>query len=375
MKILIIGAGLSGCSLARMLKDRGHDIKIVEKKKIIGGLCVTDTNMHGIKYEQYGARTFHSNNKRVIGFAKKFASFNNYIHMKGMVINNKLFPFPLTKDAINGFDDKDKIFKELENLDGKVDKTNFETTCLSVFGKTLYEYFIKNYTQKMWGIKPKELTAEWAPKRLELRDNDKDGVFAGEWQGLPEDGYSEWIAKMIKGIPIILNTTNYETGAYDVVVNTAPIDETMNYNLGRLEYRSLLFHYFQDEEWEDNNYGTINLPQHEKYIRKCNFKILHQQTEIEHNLIQYQEPVRFDKQNQPMYPVNTEANDSLYDTYLLKVCKSKNICPHGRLGLFKYLDMDEAISTSFSMVNVIENYLKLSPKQRYHHIQKIRKSI
>jgi UDP-galactopyranose mutase len=371
MKILIIGSGLSGISIARLLKDKGHDVSLIEKKNRIGGLCITDINEDGLMYEPFGARTFHSNNQKVISFVKRFDNFNGYTHRKGMILNGKLFPFPITKETINDFEDKDKIFEELKNRPKQVDNTNFETACISIFGKTLYNYFIRNYTEKMWGIDPKELTAEWAPKRLELREDDKEGLFKNQWQGLPKKGYSAWLEKMIEGIDVKLNTTEFTADDYDVVVSTKPIDEIWSYWFGKLQYRSLKFDYKKDELWENDNYGTINLPQHKKYIRKCNFKVLHKQ-ESEHNLIQYQESIESSDIHVPMYPVSTKDNELLFNRYLKGTCKMKNMCPLGRLGLFKYLDMDKAIEVSMGMVDIIENYLYLDSEQRYRLIQKIR---
>ncbi len=371
MKILVVGSGLSGSAVARILKDRGHNISIIEKESRIGGLCVTNVNKDGLKYEPFGARTFHSKNQQVIDFVKRFDEFNGYEHRKGMIINGKLFPFPITKEAINGFEDKDKIFEELNNLPKEVDKTNFETACLSIFGKTLYNYFISNYSEKMWGMDPSKLTAEWAPRRLELRENSEDGLFSQEWQGLPNKGYSVLLEKMVEGIPVKLNSFKFKKEDYDMVVSTAPIDEMMNFKFGKLQYQSLMFDYKKDELWENENYGTINLPQDKKYIRKCNFKILHKQVS-EHNFIQYQQPVEMNGKNVPMYPVNTKENNKLFDCYLKEICNVWNVLPLGRLGLYKYFNMTDAVETSFEMVDLIENYLSLNSIERYKQIQEIR---
>ncbi len=103
MRILIIGAGLSGCSIARLLKDRHHEISIIEKEPYVGGLCVTKVSPNGLKYEPFGARTFHTNLAQIKEFITRFDEFNGYVHRKGMIINRRLFPFPITKEAINNF--------------------------------------------------------------------------------------------------------------------------------------------------------------------------------------------------------------------------------------------------------------------------------
>ncbi|TAN62737.1 hypothetical protein EPN16_00955, partial [bacterium] len=194
-----------------------------------------------------------------------------------------------------------------------------------------------------------------------------------QWQGLPRKGYTALLSKMIEGIPLRLNTSSFSDNDYDVVVSSAPIDESMGLKFGRLTYRSLRFDYARNEFWEKDDYGTINLPQHQKYIRKCNFKILHKQ-ESRHNFIQFQEPVAADNGQVPMYPVNTKVSEAIFDKYLKDACKTKNICPLGRLGLFKYLDMDKAVETAFDMVTVVENYLTLNHQDRYQKIKSVRES-
>jgi UDP-galactopyranose mutase len=372
MKILIVGAGLSGCTLARLLKDRGHDVFIIEKKSFAGGLCITRIDGDGLKFEPFGARTFHTKNPRIIEFITRFGEFNGYIHRKGMIINDCLFPYPITRQALDNFPDKENILQELANRPEAINRTNFETASISIFGLTLYKYFIENYTRKMWGIEPKALTSEWAPKRLEFREEGNDWLFQGEWQGLPTKGYSFLLEEIIDGIPVRFKTTEYNPKEYDVVVSTAPIDAMLNFKWGRLQYRSIKFHYQYDEFWEKDIYGTINLPQHPRFIRKCNFNVLHRQQSTRKR-IQYQEAVAADQTNMPMYPVNTPQNDKLFDQYLHEVCNSENLCPTGRLGLFKYLDMDKAVEVAFDMVEVIEKYLRTPSHDRYEKINEIRK--
>lgn len=369
MRILIVGAGLSGAAMARLLTDKGYNVSMIEKKGFPGGLCITRINEDGLKYEPYGARTFHTDKEHVKAFVTRFDQFNGYTHYKGMIINGKLFPFPMTKEALNDFLDKDQIQEEIANRPKVVDKTNFETAAISIVGKTLYRYFIENYSSKMWGCEPKELTAEWAPKRLEFREDGRTECFLNQWQGLPVNGYSYLIEKIIEGIPIKYRTTHYDPKNYDLVISTAPIDHLFDYKYGRLQYRSMRYHHVRDEHWEKNTYGTINLPQHPKYIRKCNFKVLYK-AQSPHNWIQYQEPMAAEEKYMPMYPVNTNENNVVFDKYLKDICET-NICPLGRLGLFKYLDMDKAVLHAFEMLPVIIEYSTISPQARYRRIKEV----
>jgi UDP-galactopyranose mutase len=370
LKILVVGAGLSGAAVARLLRDRGHRILVVEKEGCVGGLCITRISPNGLHYEPFGARTFHSRKPDIAAFVRRFADFNGYVHRKGIVIQGKLFPYPISRDSLSALGSRERIFRELENLPGEIDKTNFETAALSLFGETLYRLFIRNYSTRMWGVDPVHLPAEMAIRRLELRDGPVADLFPGEWQGLPSRGYSAFLESMLENIPVKLQTP-FETGdGYDVVVSSAPIDEMLSYRFGRLAYRSLRFDYQADEPWEHDGFGTINLPQDETHIRKCNFKILHRQ-ESRRSWIQYQEPVAAENGRLPMYPIATAKNEEAYIRNLREICTTR-ICPVGRLGFSKYLNMDQAVEVAFRMLPVIEHYPRLSPEARFEKITAVR---
>jgi UDP-galactopyranose mutase len=369
MKILVMGAGLTGCTLARLLKDKGHDVAINEKMSHIGGLCFTTKSPNGILYEPYGAHTFHTEDKTVNKFLRRFSSFNTYVHNKGVVINGCLRHFPISFETIKKMPECNQILKELNKRPKKPNPNNFETYMISSFGKTLYKLFIYNYTKKMWGIEPKNLTPEWATKRIELRKTETE-VFNGQWQGLPIEGYTKLFNKMIQGIPINYNNASFNKANNDLILFSGRIDELYNFKYGILAYRSLRYEYRENEDWENENYGTINLPQHPKFIRKVNFKILYQQ-KTNFSWIQYQEPISADSDNLPMYPIRTKKNLKIFDNYLKEACKSKKIIPMGRLGLYKYLDMDKAVALSFNMIDLIEKWRDKSPKARYDEINNI----
>ncbi len=372
MKIGVIGAGLTGCSLARLLVRRGHTVVLLEKSHRVGGLCISDRHDSGLLYEPYGARTFHTDNEDVSQFALEHASFNGYRHRKGMIINDRLFGFPITRSAIDRLPKAAQIAQELSNRPAQVDTANFETACLSIFGQTLYDYFISNYTRKMWGLDPAQLSSHWVPDRLELREEETAELFKKEWQGLPVDGYSAWIEQMIGQIPVETGVETLDASEFDMVVSTARIDETTGWLYGRLAYRTLQFTYTTDEAWEDDRYGSINLPQHPQYIRKCNFKVLHRKLQAG-NLIQHQEPMAVADGQIPMYPVHTGDNERLFRKCLSHVVGLPNLCPAGRLGLFEYFDMDEAVLCAMRLVPIIEHYRDIPPHRRMEELMKLRK--
>ncbi|HTY45175.1 MAG TPA: UDP-galactopyranose mutase [Patescibacteria group bacterium] len=374
MKIGILGAGLTGCSLARLLVDRGHKVSLFEKNKRIGGLCISDRNEWGLLYEPCGPRIFHTCDEEVKAFVEKFSAFNGYRHYKGVIIKGRLLPFPITLRAITLLPDAAKIMKELKARPRKINQSNFETACICVFGKTLYKYFISNYTRKMWGVPPDELSAHWAPKRLMLRECNNEELFKGEWQGLPIEGYSVWLERMSRGISLQKNVNRLDAKEFDLIVSTAPIDEISGYRYGRLNYRSSKFMYAPGETWEEERYGGINLPQHPRFIRKTNFRILHRQVQAP-DLIQYQQPCAVRNGEVPMYPVHTGGNEALFQKYLSYVVSLPNVCPAGRLGLFEYLDMDEAVACAMKLVPFIEKYHDVSPRQRASELNRIRRHL
>ncbi len=160
-----------------------------------------------------------------------------------------------------------------------------------------------------------------------------------------------------------------QTNSYDVILYSGKIDALNNYKFGKLPYRSLEFSYQENESWEESRYGTINLPQDLMFIRKANFKILHQQ-KSELNWIQYQKPTNESEENLPMYPVNTDKSEEKFLKYLLTILdKYPKIIPIGRLGLFKYLDMDKAVSLSLKMVSIVNIWKDLTLENKFEAIQ------
>jgi len=371
MKILIVGAGLTGCSFARLLKDRSHDVIIKEKLNHIGGLSYTKKSPNGFLYEPYGARIFHTKDEKIKNFVERFAKFNSYIHKKIMIINGIPVRFPPSLETIEKFPEKNQILKELKQRPKKTNKKNFETLMISLVGPTLYNFFIYNYSKKMWGIEPKDLEPAWIPKTLTIREKDQDcDIFKGEWQGIPIGGYTKFFEKMTYNIPIEYDSKEFNNSEFDVVIFTGQINKILNFKYGKLPYRSMRFHHKKNRPWENETYGTINLPQHPKFIRKANFKVLYQK-KSKQNWVQYQEPIAQTKNNLPMYPINTKKNNKIFDKYLKQVCKIKNIIPTGRLGLYKYLTMNKTISLVMDMIPLIEEWENLKPNKRHKRLKQI----
>lgn len=366
MNTLVVGAGITGCTLAFLMKERGHNVFIKEKQSHIGGLCYTKNSPINLLFEPNGAHVFHTKWNHVKKFIKKFSKFNSYIHNKGIIINGTLRHYPLSIQTIKEMPEGAKILKELAARPEKLDYSNLENYLISKFGPTLYKLYVYNYTKKMWGIEPLRLASQWIENRIELREINSE-LFLNEWQGLPINGYTQMMEKMITGIPIEFNSDKFHDSDYDSILFSGRLDELFEFKYGILPYRSLGFDYKEDEPWENENYGTINIPQDPKYIRKANFKILYQQ-DTASSWVQYQEPISFDDNNLPMYPINIKENKIISSKYIEDACKFNNLIPVGRLGLYKYLNMDTAISLSMDMVPLIEDWKNLSPNKRLFKI-------
>jgi UDP-galactopyranose mutase len=369
LRVLILGAGLTGCTFARLLYDKGYSVSIKERQDHIGGLCYTETSPNGILYEPYGGHAFHTRDEKVKKFVLRFSDFNSYKHNKGIIINNILRHFPLSKTTILKMKNSNQILKEIEVRPKIPDLTNFETYAISKFGKSLYRLFIYNYSKRMWGLEPKELSTEYIRNRIELNDINTY-IFNDNFQGLPINGYTEFLKNMIKDISLDLNTSKFNSSEYDHILFSGRIDELLNFQFGKLDFRSLRFEYKENEFWENEEYGSINLPQHHKYIRKVNFKVMYQQ-KIKASWIQYQEPISFNNSSLPLYPIYTEKNIRVFNKYLNEACKSGKIIPIGRLGLYKYLEMGQAINLAMNMLPIIKKWKNSSPIERYHEIKEI----
>ena len=369
MRVLILGAGLTGCTLARLLKQKDYNVSIKEKLNHVGGLCYTKISPNGLFYEPYGGHAFHTKVNRVRQFVLKYSEFNNYKHTKGIIINGILRHFPLSKETIIDMENSNQIIKELEERPKIPDLTNFETYAISKFGKTLYNLIFYNYSKRMWGLEPRELTTVYIKNRIDLKDSNTH-IFEDDFQGLPVNGYTNFLNNMIHNIPLELNKTEFDESLYDLILFSGRIDELFNFKFGKLQFRSLKFNYKEDSNWENDNYGSINLPQHHKYIRKVNFKIMYQQ-KTDNSWIQFQEPIAFKKIGRPLYPIYTERNIELFDKYLIEACKSENIIPVGRLGLYKYLEMGQAISLVMDMIPLIEKWKEMKPKARYLEFKRL----
>ena len=354
---LIVGAGLYGSIFAYEMNKKGKKCLVIDKRNHIGGNIYTEEN-EGINVHKYGAHIFHTSNKEVWEYINQFCEFNNYINSpianyKGEIYNlpfnmntfNKLWGVRTPKEA------QKKIEEQKKEL-GIVEPKNLEEQAISLIGKDIYEKLIKGYTEKQWGRDATELP-NFIIKRLPVRFTYNNNYFNDRYQGIPIGGYTKIIEKMLEGIEVRLNSNffdkreEYENIA-DKIVFTGMIDEYYNYCFGKLEYRSLRFEteVLAEENYQGNavvNYTEREIP-YTRIIEHKHFEYGQQ----EKTVITREYPSEWKEGDEPYYPVNNERNNELYLKYKELVDKEEKVIFGGRLGEYKYYDMDKIIEKTLT---------------------------
>lgn len=369
---LIVGSGLFGSTLAYLLKNKGFKVLVLEKRDHIGGNIYTK-DIDNIKVHLYGAHIFHTSNKEVWDFINKFSKFNNFINSPLAKYKDKYYHMPFNMNTFYemwGEKDPEKvkeiINKQVKELNIK-EITNLEEQALSLVGKDIYETLIKGYTQKQWGKKCSELPS-FIIKRIPLRFEFNNNYFNDIYQGIPEDGYTKIIERMLNGIEIKLNVdfnkdkSHYKTLA-KYIVYTGAIDEYYDYSLGELEYRSLKFEIEKINKSSYQGNAVINYTEYEvPYTRIIEHKFFDISNEevlnLPYTIISKEYPKLYKKGDERYYPINDEKNNNLYLKYLELSKKEENIFFGGRLASYKYYDMDDTIEAAFNLYNNIIEKIK-----------------
>ena len=358
---LIVGSGLYGAVCAHELKEKGYKCLVIDKRYHIAGNIYTE-NIEGINVHKYGAHIFHTSYKDVWLYMNQFAEFNNYINSPVARYKNELYNLPfnmntfskLWSDVFTPEDAKRKIEEEKRNYHIDEPK-NLEEQAINLVGKTIYEKLIKGYTAKQWGKKCDELPA-FIIKRLPVRFTFDNNYFNDRYQGIPIGGYTKLVEKMLDGIEVRLNTTfndikdNIE---YKKVIYTGPIDEFFNFKFGKLEYRTVRF---ETEVLDVDNYqgnAVVNYTEYEvPYTRIIEHKFF-EYTDSKKTIISKEYSKTWEEGDEPYYPLNDEKNNSLYLKYKELASKEKDIYFGGRLGLYKYYDMDDVIKEALEFIKTI----------------------
>ena len=362
---LIVGAGLYGSICAYELNKKGYKVLVIDKREHIAGNIYTE-NIEGINVHKYGAHIFHTSNKEVWNYINQFAEFNNYINSPIARYRYELYNLPfnmntftkLWSDVYTPEDAKSKI--ESEKAKYHIENpANLEEQAINLVGTTIYEKLIKGYTAKQWGRPCTELPP-FIIKRLPVRFTFDNNYFNDRYQGIPIGGYTSIIEKMLDGIEVRLNT-NYFDKKKELdtisknIIYTGPIDEYFNYKYGPLEYRTVRFEteIINTSNYQGNavvNYTDYDIP----YTRIIEHKHFEFDTTSPKTVISKEYSCTWKLGDEPYYPVNNDKNNELYLKYKCEADKLSIVHFGGRLGQYKYYDMDRVIVEALNFINDIK---------------------
>lgn len=364
---LIAGAGLFGAVFAHEMHKQGRKVLVVEKRDHIAGNIYTEKVM-GINVHRYGAHIFHTSDEEVWNYVNQYARFNHYVNSPVAVYRDELYNLPFNMNTFSRMwniktpkEAKEIIAKQTGEFAG-ITPQNLEEQALQLAGRDVYEKLVKGYTEKQWGRDCKGLPA-FIIRRLPLRFTYDNNYFNDRFQGIPEGGYTQIVEKLLEDIPVLTGVSlqEYQTAnaartadeqdSWDRLLYTGMIDEYYHYRLGTLEYRSLRFE--TEELPEEDNYqgnAVVNYTEREvPYTRIIEHKHFEFQTG-EGTVITREYPATWKKGDEPYYPINDEKNGALYAQYAELAKKEANVLFGGRLGQYKYYDMDKVIRSALDMV-------------------------
>ncbi len=350
--VWIAGAGLSGAVIARQLAEAGQEVVVCEARDHVAGNCHTQRDGEtGVLRHVYGPHIFHTGDAEVWDYVTRFATFRTYRHRVWTTVSGRVFPLPVTLATINGFYGKTLspdaarafIASEAEDIP---DPQNFEEQALSMIGRPLYQAFFKGYTEKQWGCDPRDLPASIL-KRLPLRFTYEDGYFDHRFQGIPEDGYTPMVAAILDhpGITLQLSTP-LDPGAVPPGAHlfwSGPLDAYFGHDLGRLGYRTLDF---EDSRQTGDfqgcpvmNYGDADVP----YTRITEHKHFAPWESHDATLVTREYSRACGPEDIPYYPIRLAQEKALLAAYVRKAQVTRGVSFVGRLGTYRYLDMDVCI--------------------------------
>jgi UDP-galactopyranose mutase len=355
---LIVGAGLFGAVFAHEAKAAGKSVLVIDKRPNIAGNVYTE-EVEGINVHVYGAHIFHTNNKKVWDYVTRFAEFNRFTNSPVANYKGELYSLPFNMYTFNkmwGVVTPEQAAAKIEEqraAAGITEPKNLEEQAISLVGTDIYEKLVKGYTEKQWGRDCKDLPS-FIIKRLPVRLTFDNNYFNALYQGIPMGGYTKMVANMLDGIEVRLNVDYLQNKAEldalaDKVVYTGPIDAYFDYRLGTLEYRSVRF---ETEVLDMPNFqgnAAVNYTDRETpWTRIIEHKWFEFGTQPK-TVISREYSSEWKKGDEPYYPVNDERNSALYQQYKALAEQEKNIIFGGRLGEYKYYDMDAVIASALTL--------------------------
>lgn len=361
---LIVGAGLYGATFARQMKESGKKVLVIDKRPTIGGNVYTE-NVEGINVHKYGAHIFHTNNKKVWDFVNRFATFNRFTNSPVANFHGELYSLPFNMYTFNKMwgvvtprEAAAKI-EEQRKAAGIKEPENLEEQAISLVGTDIYEKLIKGYTEKQWGRPCTELPS-FIIKRLPVRFTFDNNYFNALYQGIPVGGYTKMVRNMLEGIEVkvnadyLKNKAEYDSMA-DHVVYTGPVDAYFGYKLGYLQYRSVRF---ETEVLDIPNFqgnAAVNYTDSEtpwtRIIEHKWFEFGKDENgkDIQKTVISREYSSEWKPGDEPYYPVNDKKNSDLYQEYRKLADQENKVIFGGRLGEYKYYDMDKVIEEALKI--------------------------
>lgn len=357
---LIVGSGLFGSIFAYEANKRGKKCLIIDKRSHIGGNVYTE-EVEGINVHKYGAHIFHTSDKMIWDYIQQFADFNRYTNSPIAIYKDEVYNMPFNMNTFSRLwniktpKEAKEIIEKQKEESGITEPKNLEEQAISMVGKDIYEKLVKGYTGKQWGRPCTELPS-FIIKRLPVRFTYDNNYFNDLYQGIPIGGYTKIIEKMLTGIDTKLNYDYFEhrdelNQIADKIVFTGMIDQFYDYKFGTLEYRSLRFEteVLDEENYQGNavvNYTEYDIP-YTRIIEHKHFEFGNQPKTI----ITKEYPSKWEKGDEPYYPMNDEKNNTLYAKYKELADQENNVIFGGRLGQYKYYDMHNVIAEALKCVD------------------------
>lgn len=357
---LIVGAGLFGAVFAHEATSKGKKCLVIDRRPHVAGNIYT-YEQEGINVHKYGAHIFHTSDRKVWEYINCFAEFNNYINSPVAVYKDELYNLPFNMNTFSKMWGIKTPAEAREIIDKQIAKLNIsepgnlEEQALSLVGTDVYEKLIKGYTQKQWGRDCKELPA-FIIKRLPLRFTYDNNYFNDRYQGIPIGGYTAIVEKLLEGSNVRLNTDyrdymNNQIDEIDKVIYTGMIDEYYDFCFGHLSYRTVRFEneILDCDNFQGNavvNYTEIDVP----WTRIIEHKHFEFGTQS-HTVISKEYSTEWKPGMEPYYPVNNDQNNKLFEQYRSLADKEENVVFGGRLGNYKYYDMDKVIAAALELAD------------------------
>lgn len=377
---LVVGCGLSGAVVARELAEKGYKVLILERRNHIGGNMYDHVDEHGILIHNYGPHTFHTKKKELYEYMCQYGKWDEYYLTCGAEINGKCTPTPFNFQTIDDFysiEEAKRLKAEIEKEFPK-QKTATVVELLESKNKLIHDYaqFLFDndyslYSAKQWGVSPEEIDPSIL-KRVPLRFGYETGYFDDEYQAMPHVSYFSFFEKLLEHVNISIELETdalerikiiggklfFDSNLIDYpVVYTGPLDELFSHEYGELPYRSLKFDWVHEDIESKQDMPVVAYPQEPDIIRIIEYKKLPKQNvkgttyEIEYSL-----PYRPGQNNEPYYPIPTEESKLKYENYLVLAKKIQNLYVCGRLGDYKYYNMDQALERALSVsANILKN--------------------